>query len=249
MRRFWYGKKPKDSSVLIEGELFHHIFDVCRFQEGSRFELLTEESVALFVEVESLQKKRAKVVVQEERVIPPLPQPWIHLCVSLPKFSTLEEILEKAVELGVHTLHPLISDFSFVKEAKKISDSKWERWQKIIVGATQQTGRGELLRVAPLTTLDKKIEEFNRKTKVQGLFLYEGQSPLRLHQALAPWKSQPLEEIWAFIGSEGGFSQQEVNVFERQSLPPVTLGRQILRVETACLAVASILKYEFGLAD
>lgn len=246
MRRFWYGDRPEDEQILIEGDLFHHIFSVCRFPVGGHFELLTADRSALFVEVTSIQKKSAEVVVKESRTLPEIPKPWLHLCVSLPKFATFETILEKSVELGVHTIHPFVSDYSFVKSSRKVSESKKQRWQKVIVGATQQSGRGELMTVAPIQTLQENLEEFNRKTKVQGLFLYEGQSALSLKSALSAEPYDSIEEIWAFIGSEGGFSEQEVDAFGRQRLDPVTLGSQILRVETACLALASVIKYEFG---
>ena len=96
-------------------------------------------------------------------------------------------------------------------------------------------------------SLDNLLADFNRRTKAVGLFPYEGEAPQHLRQALQPLKGQQADEIWVFVGSEGGYSDREVQLFQSFGLQPVTLGSQVLRVETACLALVSILKYEWEL--
>jgi 16S rRNA (uracil1498-N3)-methyltransferase len=80
-----------------------------------------------------------------------------------------------------------------------------------------------------------------------GLFFYEGGAQIDLVHALTHLKLDAAQNIWIFIGSEGGFSQNEVELFKSHGLNPLSFGSQILRVETACLAAVSVIKYQSGL--
>ena len=94
MRRYWYQGHLQTGEVgQLTGDLFHHICGVCRQGVGNKFELLSE-GVAFFVEITVMSKKSAEFKVLEQRELPPLPQPHIHLCLSLPKFSKVDLILE-----------------------------------------------------------------------------------------------------------------------------------------------------------
>jgi 16S rRNA (uracil1498-N3)-methyltransferase len=246
VRRFWISpEQVQAGEAFIEGELFHHIRDVCRFDVGSRFELLPGDGRALFAEIIQLGKRDLKAKVLEERQIPPLPRPHVHLLVAMPKFATFETILEKAAELGVSEITPLFTDYSFVRGEEKLSPSRWARWEKIIRSASQQCGRGRLMTLRPAIKLTRALDDFNRRTKVLGLFPYEGESAMSLKARLGSIPAKEFEEVWIFVGSEGGFSQKEVELFQAQGLPPLSLGDQILRVETACLALVSVIKYHF----
>lgn len=252
MRRYWIEKKDiHETQVTFQDETFHHIFDVCRLDKGSRFEVITEDARAYLVEVTERSKKKALANIIEERQIKPLNKPYIHLCLSIPKFSTLENVLEKSVELGVSSLVPLVCDFSFIKN---FSDKDWqhklERWKKIIISATQQSGRGDLLKIEKPSKLADFLKQMNRTPASLCLMLYEGDAKNDIRRYLSEVKStttQPIENIWLIIGSEGGFSDSEIQLLSSQGLSPVTLGEQILRVETACIAGISVLKYEFDL--
>ena len=117
MRRYWIDKSQiSGSQVQFTGDTFHHIFDVCRQTQGSKFEVLTEDSKAHLVEVISVQKKQATAQIIEERIIPPLKLPHIHLAMSIPRFNVFDSVLEKAVEMGVSSIVPFYSEFSFVRK-------------------------------------------------------------------------------------------------------------------------------------
>lgn len=104
--------------------------------------------------------------------------------------------------------------------------------------------------ITPAMGLEEFLPVFNQKTSALGLFAYEGGSTLGVKDYLAQKKqefgSRP-KEIWVFVGSEGGFSPAEVEKMRHLALYPVTLGSQVLRVETACMALVSVLKYDFDL--
>lgn len=247
MRRYWH-ENFNLSNLVIEGELFHHIYTVCRQDQKEKFELLIGNNKSLIVETLKLEKKKAVIQILSERTIADIPKPHITLALSFPKLSTLESVIEKSVELGVKKIVPFISDFSFFKNTDCLSENKIERLEKIIISATQQCGRGELLTLSPVLSFANVLEIFNQKPNTLGLFAYEGTADLKIHDYLKEKIHSPsstsVEEFWIFVGSEGGFSAQEVTFFRNNGLKPVTLGNQILRVETACISLVSILKYE-----
>jgi len=251
MRRYWIEKKDlHNDEVNFSGDVFHHIFDVCRQEVGSKFEVLTEDSKAFFVQVTQVSKKNAVAKILEERIIPPLKEPHIHLALSLSRFPVMDAVMEKAVEMGVKSIQPFFSDFSFLRKGEKLSENKVERWEKIVRSATQQTGRGDLMTIHPVVPFEKLSESINRTPQSVGLFAYEGPSTLSIKDYVRQVKTehpQGVKNIWIIVGSEGGFSHQEVEAFQKLALHPVTLGPQVLRVETACMALVSVLKYDFDL--
>lgn len=249
MRRYWVSKEKFEAGIVkIEGEDFRHICKVCRRNIGHRFEVLSEDHKAYFVEIVELGKNEAVAKVLEERVLPELPKPHIHLALSLPKFQTLERVLEKSVELGAHSLHLFSSDYSFMKPKALELKKKQARWGKIIKGATQQTGRGTLMELTEIKPLGVLLEEFSLQKNAYGLCAFEGEGQLSLKMALNQVGSEA-ESLWVFVGSEGGFSQEDLKLFNNYKLLPVSLGDQVLRVETACVTLLSILKYGVGHFD
>lgn len=250
MRRYWIPRECKQGDLVrLSGDVLHHVRDVCRMHQGSRFEVLLDGR-AYLVEIISEAKSESQARVLEERVIPPRPRPDIVVVLSIPRFPVMEAVIEKAVELGVARLQPVFSDFSFIRTKDEVLEKKRPRWEKIVLSATQQSGRGDLMVIEPAINLRAALENFDRNSTSGGLFAYEGDGVLdakeglrRLHTCGTP--PQPPSEINVFVGSEGGYSDKEVELFHQFGLLPVTLGAQVLRVETACVAIVSILKYDF----
>jgi 16S rRNA (uracil1498-N3)-methyltransferase len=216
------------------------------------------DGAAFLVEVVSEKKRELNAVIREVRTIEPLPYPRIRVALAIPRFNVLEGVLEKLVEMGVESVQPLYSDNSFIKTATDTWASKESRFEKIIQSATQQCGRGEKMRLetpqkladflgALAQTTDPNVDGgINQNGGVAGLFAYEiGKVPIR-DLGVAMSAKRP-KAVWIFVGGEGGFSREEAAAFERAGLSPATLGRQVLRVETACVALVSVLKYELDL--
>ncbi len=255
MRRYWIQQSQiksvdgQPSIVLFKDEIFHHIFDVCRQEVGHHFEVLTEDSQAYLVEVTHKEKKQAQAKIIENREIQKLSLPYVHIALSIPRFAVMDSIIERAVEMGAASILPFYSDYSFIRKPENLPVGKSERWQKIVISATQQSGRGELMKIHAPQKWSNMLEHINPNAQNWCLFAYEGASVLGLQNYLESKKksTQKPENIWIIVGSEGGFSTEEVNEMKQLGLDPVTLGRQVLRVETACLTLVSVLKYEFGL--
>lgn len=251
MRRYWIEKKMiYNDDVTFKDEVFHHIFDVCRQEVGHHFEVLTEDSKAYLVEVTSVEKKQATAKIIETREIKKLPTPHIHIALSVSRYNVMDSIIEKAVEMGVSSILPFCSEYSFIRKTNNLPAGKTERWNKIVISATQQSGRGELMKVHEPIDWTQMLKVINPSAENQCLFAYEGESVLPIDDFLKLRKKGTgltPQNIWLIVGSEGGFSEGEVDEMRKLGLDPVTLGSQVLRVETACMTLVSVLKYEFGL--
>ena len=255
MRRYWIESEDFDgreigNHVRLTGDTLHHIRDVCRQDVGDRFEVF-DDGRAFLVEVTSSSKREMVASIREVREIEPLPYPRVRLAMAIPRFNVFEAVLEKMVEMGVEEIQPLFSDNSFLKTDSEAWRGKEARFQKIIQSATQQCGRGEKMRLMPAKKLSEFVRdlssEINRGEPVSGLFAYEvGTLPIKEALRQGARNTQP-KLVWAFIGGEGGFSRDEVENFATLGFSAVTLGRQVLRVETACVALVSVLKYELDL--
>lgn len=246
-RRFYIEKENLNGDqVQLRGDLVHHIRDVCRFGVGDKFEILVGDGLARLVEIVAAGKNDMSARVLSARDLPLPGKPHVTLCVSVPKLPKVDWIVEKCVELGAFEVRPFVSDFSFLRKVSELSENRLARWRKLVQGATQQSGRGDLMRIGTPVTLPQLLQEFSRNPSTAGLFPYEGESPQGLSSALGDLKARQLDHLWVFVGSEGGFSPKEVGLFAQAGLNPTSMGEQILRVETACLALMSVIKYEFG---
>lgn len=247
VRRYWIPKDAlADGEVTLEGDVLHHIRDVCRMHTGSKFEVIVEGR-ALLVEITSEAKHVSRARVLEERKIETLPRPHVHLVMAVPRFPVFEAVVEKAVELGVKSIQPLFSDFSFIRKQEDVFEKKRARFEKIVVSATQQSGRGDLMPIQEPIALDEFLPTLNRNGRSAGLFAYEGEGVWTAREGLSGLRQSNPDDVWIFVGAEGGFSDREVQLFRSVGLMPVTLGRQVMRVETACVALVSIIKYDFDL--
>jgi 16S rRNA (uracil1498-N3)-methyltransferase len=265
VRRYWLraeqfeGRQIGDH-VRIDGDELHHIRDVCRLGKGDRFEVLSAGKAYLVEGFES-QKRLLVAKILSIREIPQQPRPHLHLVLSIPRFPVFESVLEKCVELGVASVQPVFSERSYLRQNLAQWREKGARFQKIIISACQQSGRGELMSLEPAVPLieirEKVLSSLDQSHRRLAFFAYEGGvdslgRPIPttlLSSAIQLWKSQkgsaPLEDIWLFVGGEGGFSVDEVDAFRDLGCLPVSLGDHVLRVETACVSLISIVFYEF----
>ena len=245
MRRFWIDPKcVTGKEIFLKGSSFHHIVRVCRFQKGQKFILLSCLGKKYLVELTEVSRSTATALILEESPVRPAQKPLFHLALSCPRFSVLESVLCKGVELGVSNFHPFISDFSFVKNPQSIGVNRVKRWEGLIQRSMAQSLNSMTLH--SMDSLNGVINKYAQSSHSAGLFFYEGEEGKRASSVFESLTSRALNEVWIFIGSEGGFSSLEVSLFKSYGLEPLTLGNQILKVETACLTVLGVLKYKLG---
>jgi 16S rRNA (uracil1498-N3)-methyltransferase len=247
-RRYWVEPDMIQApEVRLSGDVLHHIRDVCRMGLGDRFEILVGDGLAHLVEVLEVKKNIMLANIIESRAIAALPKPYIHLALCVPRPQIFESTVEKMVEMGVASVQPVISELSFWKSAGDPLAKKLERLERIVTSATQQSGRGERMPILEPLNLDLLADKINQSPGHVGLFLYEGVGgTLSLAAGLEQALSGDIENIWVIVGGEGGFSISEVEKMRSSGFIPLTLGAQVLRVETACVATISVLKYRLG---
>ena len=248
MRRFWIDPEQiADTTFQLQGDVFHHAVVVSRYREGDEFELISGGPDAVRVKITSLQKKSAQVEVLSRRSLPSPRLPRIRLAFALPKWPTFDEVVEKCVELGVDTVTPVLSEFSTIRRLEDYSSNRRERLEKIVQSATVQSARGSLMSIEEPVTFQKVIQGLNPDQGEVGLIAYEGQPSLGLRSELSRLAAQKPSTLSVLVGAEGGWSEAEISLARAHGWPVVTLGAQILRAETACLALISVIKYETDL--
>ena len=164
----------------------------------------------------------------------------IYLFQGLPKSDKMELIIQKAVELGAYEIIPMATRRAVVKLDKKKEESKRKRWQGIAESAAKQSKRMVIPQIAPLMNFREAVEYAKElDVKLIPYELAEGmEETRRFIESIVPGQS-----IAVFIGPEGGFAPEEIELARENGLSPVTLGKRILRTETAGMTVLSILMY------
>lgn len=245
MPRFFIKEEEiKEGIIEISGGDAHHIKRVLRMKEGERLTVCDFFNTEYSCEIADLSGETVKLRILSSAPgvsEPPFP---ITLYMALPKSDKMEWIIQKAVELGVSEICPFTSAFTVVKLDDNGKEKKRERWQKIARSAAEQCGRGRIPTVALPVSYGQALERCCAQNGMAFL-CYEGEE----RQTLKDLLEQPAfpEGISFFVGAEGGFSPQEAETAVGKGLKTVSLGRRILRCETAPLFVLSAIGYRYEL--
>jgi 16S rRNA (uracil1498-N3)-methyltransferase len=165
----------------------------------------------------------------------------VTLAQSLLKGEKMDYLIQKATELGVKEIIPFFSSRSvpLLEKSKKLK--RHHRWERIAIEASKQCGRGVVPKIESLQDYSDMLQTASPDTLRLILWEKEG---IKLKEILERLKEK--KKVFFIIGPEGGFSQLEVDEAKKTGFIPVTLGRRILRAETASLCFLSILQYEKG---
>lgn len=242
MHRFWFDSAIDGQQVVLKSSLFHHICRVCRFDTGDSFILVSPGGLQYTVELEKRERDSAVAkVIKVEKALA-RKKPHIHVALSCPRFSVLENLLKKFVELDISDLHLFVSDFSFIKKVNSLPETRLKRWESILQHSMAQSLSSRGFKIQPLVDMKTLCQTYQQQKKAKALFFYEGKSCKTIYESLS--QLGDLDQVWLFLGGEGGFSQKEVQAFEDMSISSTSIGNPILKVETACLTAISLVKYE-----
>lgn len=234
---------PDLKKVEITGADHNHIANVLRMKTGEQFSVSIRddsEGKELFYEIESIDENSViGSLCFVEEVGNELPSK-IYLFQGLPKVDKMELIIQKAVELGAYQIIPMATKRCVVKLDEKKAQSKIKRWQAISEAAAKQSKRAIIPEVTMPMTM-KQAVEFCRDMDVK-LIPYENAEHMDETKKLIEG-IKPGESIAVFIGPEGGFSEQEIDLCMENGIKPITLGKRILRTETAGFTIISWLMY------
>lgn len=243
MHQFFVGSEQiGEKQIVITGKDVNHIRHVLRMKPGD------ELSVSNGVDGKEyrcgiLQLTEEKIIcelrfIKEEEIELPA---RIYLFQGLPKSDKMEWIIQKAVELGVYEIIPVATKRAVVKLEGKKATAKTQRWQMISEAAAKQSKRGIVPVIKEPMNFAEAVQ-YGRERKLKLI-------PYELAEGFAETRRvisglQPGEDVAIYIGPEGGFDEKEIIQAKEAGILPITLGKRILRTETAGLTVLSWLMYQ-----
>lgn len=230
--------------VLLSPEESHHALRVLRLGVGDAVTLLDGAGIEARGSILAADKRAVRVGVRERIVHPPLPCA-VTLLQALPKGRLMDSIVEKATELGAARIVPLLTEHTISRPDDDHAASKLEKWRTTALEAVKQCGNPWLPRIeAPLTFAEflRRKEHFDLALVAS---LHPGARPLRavFEEFQAREKRQPATlAVW--VGPEGDFTAQEIAVLVSDGVQPITLGRLVLRCDTAAVATLALVMNE-----
>ncbi|MBQ9091564.1 MAG: 16S rRNA (uracil(1498)-N(3))-methyltransferase [Anaerotignum sp.] len=235
---FFHNNDISRGQVQVFGEDEKHINTVLRAREGEEITLCDGEGMDYQCRIASLERGVLLDILSKE-VCETEPKVKITLYQGLPKADKMELIIQKCVELGVDRIVAVSTERTIVKLDKKEA-KKLERWQKIAEAAAKQSGRGKIPEIGQQVLKFK--EAVAEAKELDGAIIpYEKEEETGIRQFVQGFKG---ESIGVFIGPEGGFAEEEIALAQDNGIRPITLGKRILRTETAGMTTTAILLYE-----
>lgn len=225
--------------VTIDGSDANHLARSLRARRGDKITAVDATGNCAVLELVDFDRETIKArrvsslqkIVVEKKVI---------LADCLPKQNRFDNIIEKATELGVEKIIPLISERTIARPQRE--KSKLERWQRIAKEAAEQCARDTIPEISDICKLDdwlKEISPLNENTLL--LFCWEMEQATTVREVLSVCRDK---NIIVLIGPEGGFAEREVHAIKAAGGISVTLGKRILKTDTAAISVLAMINYE-----
>jgi 16S rRNA (uracil1498-N3)-methyltransferase len=214
----------------LAGQEAHHLLDVKRCKPGDIVELFDGTGKNYSARVDSASDGEITGVILDE-MQGHKPVVAINLYTAVPKGERLDWLIEKAAELGVASVIPVVAARSLAKE---LSQNKLDRWKRLSMAASKQCGRSDVMEISGSVPLAEAFKNLSKSSL--SIIPWETQDSGSIN-GLSP-QIKKFKTINIFIGPEGGFTQHEIDSAKLSGVVPVTLGPRILRVETAGLLAA-----------
>lgn len=243
MRFFLENAAQVGDVVTLNATDSHHLSRVLRCKPGAQIELVSANRV-FSAEILSVDELVSVRLLAELAAYSEAPLDLI-LLQGLAKGERMEIVLQKAVELGASRIVPVACARSVVRLDGAKAQAKVERWQKIADAAAKQCGRTRLVEVAPVQTLERALAELPTDCRI--IMPWEEADGQTVGCSLRHVLTADVPRTAALIiGPEGGLTKQEAELAGARGGSLVTLGRRILRTETAAIAVMSVIMYVWG---
>ena len=243
MPKFFIKKEDiSNGKVNIKGGDAAHISKVLRTEAGEVLTLCDGEGTDFSAKVTDCTKECICLDILD--TFPCLSEPNVSVTLfqGLPKQGKMDYIIEKCTELGVARIVPVSTKRSVVKiDDKKSETKKLERWRKIAAESVKQCGRGTIPYVTEVMSVKEAID-FSKNLDL-AIAAYECEKETSIKSALS---GTTPKSVGIFIGPEGGLDDKEVEMFKNAHIQTVTLGKRILRTETAGHTVLTAVMYEFN---
>ena len=234
----------QNNRAYIIGEDVNHIKNVLRLQKEELLLVCNKELgntyIAKIVEMDS---HNIIVEIVQECMKTTEPSTLLHIFQGIPKQEKMEQIIQKATELGVSDITPVKMERCIVKLDEKTASKKVERWQKVAEVAAKQSKRDKIPKIHSCIGLKDVYEKVIKYDIV--IIAYEEEKNTTIKQVLKSIRTTQKQKIAIIIGPEGGIAKEEIEFLKTLSNGKiVTLGRRILRTETAPLVITTLIMYE-----
>ncbi len=231
--------------TLLDREA-HHAAQVLRIRVGERVSVLDGVGCEFLCDVQNVSRKSVSLEVQQKNFTSPLPY-RITLLQAVPKGKIIESIIQKATELGVARIVPVLSERVTTHLDEKSSSDKLEKWRLTTIEAIKQCGQPWLPQVdAPITPKAFLAREEKFDLPLVASLQKDSQHPRKYFNAFAAKQQRKPQSVCIWIGPEGDFSPTEMEEIKSAGALPISLGQLVLRCETAAVYGLSILNYELG---
>lgn len=222
-----------DGCVTLNEEQSRHIAKALRMRVGDMLTLCAGNGKDYGCIIESVDNSSVTLSVCYEQASNSEPSIKVTLYQGVPKGDKLEDIIQKCTELGVSEIQSVLTHRSVSRPNEKAAEKKQARYQKIALEAAQQSGRGIIPKVRAMTDLKSAIANDDSELKI--LFYEGGGAPLK------DIVNENVRSISIYIGPEGGFEESEVELIRNAGAVVATLGKRILRTQTAPVAAISAI--------
>ena len=236
----------ENEEIWITGSDVNHIKNVLRKKIDDKINICNSDTQKNYeCVIKNIEENKIVCKILDE--VKSLAESNLNITIfqGLPKSDKMELIIQKATELGVKTIVPVITKRTVIKLKDKDKQNKVDRWRKIAEVAAKQSGRDIIPTIENIINITNiKFDEFDKI-----FVLYENEEKISIKDEIEQLKNDNKEElnIGIVIGPEGGFAESEIEQLRlNQNVSVVTLGKRILRTETVALVVSGILMYELG---
>lgn len=244
MHKFFISKSSIDGDIaIIEGDDVKHIYKVLRLEVGDEVSINNCDGEEFLGKIEDINKKQVIVKCIQKLELNNESPVEIYLFQGLPKSTKMDLIVQKATELGVKEVTPIITERVVVKselgEFKKL-----DRWNRIVLEACKQSKRSIIPKVNPPIEFEGLLDLLRNMDLI--VVPYENAQGHGIKNMVSSIDKSHIKKIAVIIGPEGGFEEEEINRLKEVGAYIVTLGPRIFRTETAGFVCVSLIMYELG---
>lgn len=232
MQKLFVDFIPQDT-VVLDAEQSRHIAKSLRMRVGDMLTLTCGDGNDYGCIIDSVANNEVVLSVCYKQANSSEPSVKVHLYQGVPKGDKLEDIVQKCTELGITSITPVLTDRSVSRPDEKSAKKKQARYQKIALESAQQSGRGIIPEIKPMQKLKEAVQNDDSQLKI---LFYEGGG-----EALKNIVEKDMQSVSIYIGPEGGFAKDEVELIQSNGGIVATLGKRILRTQTAPVAALTAI--------
>ena len=223
-------------SLVLEDAAAHYLGKVLRMQPGRELVLFNGQGGEFQAQIADMGKKQVTLAIGEFSAADRESPLQLELAIGVSRGERMDWVLQKATELGVTRITPLLTERTEVKLAGERQDKKVQHWQHILISACEQCQRN----ILPLLSEPRDLDEWLAQVDAQHKFVLHHRDSSGLPD------DTTVASVALLIGPEGGLSDHEIERARVKGFTPLTLGPRVLRTETAPIAAISLVQYRWG---